>query len=156
MRDVKFSLTVSLMGDDGAQPAEGEVIPAEDGDVLRFRLRLSLVSGVKRVIYAPRTLVARLSVNWFYRKPIVLNRMEPADGGELVYTGETDLNVRHEWFVVYKIQPLSIYYPGGDQIVAVVQKWRKLGRLGWLSDVVENITLPKLGAHAHLAKREVV
>ena len=160
MRDVKFSLTVSLISDDGVRPVGGgEVIPVEDGDVLRFRLRLSLVNGVKRVIYAPKTLVAGLSVNQYYDKPVVLTRAED-DNSILEYAGETDLEVRHEWFAVSKITPLSFRYPDRDgerdSIVAVREKWRKLGRLGWLSDFEESVDIPKLSACAYLAKREVV
>ena len=158
MEDLKCSLTVSLIDDSEGEVVpidEGEIVPVEDDEILRFRVELKLTSGVKRIIYAPQTLVAMLSVNWYYEKPLILARLE--NGNALLeYVGETELEARHEWFVISKIQPLSISYPGKDSIIAIRQRWRKLGRLGWLSDFEETVSIPKLSAYAYLAKREVV
>ena len=111
------------------------VIEVEEYDELELEARVDVAEGGVEILYMPKTVELQLWVGGMMVKSI------PAKLGEATKIG---LKVEHSWFIFDKrYVELAVVYPGGDPIVVKRKKWKKIGKLGWLSEYVSREELSK-------------
>ena len=111
------------------------VIEVEEYDELKLEARIDVAEGDVEILYMPKTVELQLWVDGMMVKSI------PAKLGEAT---KLSLKIEHSWFIFGKrYVKLSAVYPGGDPIVVKRKKWKKIGRLGWLSEYESREELSK-------------
>ena len=111
------------------------VIEVEEYDELKLEARIDVAEGGVEILYMPKTVELQLWVDGMMVRSI------PARLGEAT---KLSLKIEHSWFIFDKrYVKLSAVYPGGDPIVVKRKKWRRIGRLGWLSEYESREELSK-------------
>ena len=107
----------------------------EEYGELKLRVRIDVDESDAKVLYAPKTVELQVWVDGMMVKSV------PAKLGEIT---AVSLKVEHSGFVIdKKYVELAAVYPGGDPVVVKRRRWRKLGRLGWLSEYESREELEK-------------
>ena len=107
----------------------------EEYGELKLRVRIDAGESGVEILYAPKTVELQVWVGGMMVESV------PARLGEIT---TVSLKVEHSWFVIdKKYVELAAVYPGGDPVVVKRKRWRKLGRLGWLSEYESREELEK-------------
>ena len=106
----------------------------EEYGELNLKAKVDISENGVKVLYKPKTIELRILVDG-----IIVASM-PAKLGEAI---EVNMKVKHEWFVMKKYATLTAMYPGGDPVIVKRKRWKRLGRLGWLSEYEQKEELEK-------------
>ena len=101
------------------------IAEVEEYDELKLDVRIDPAEKDVKIVYMPKTVELRIQVDGVEVKKV------PAKLGEKT---TINMKIEHSWFIFKRYAVLMTMYAGGDPIIVRRKQWKKLGKLGWLSE----------------------